>query len=342
MNFFGTLFDKNYLSRGIALYHSIHKTGISFTLYVLCLDDFAFEYLESNKNLFPFCRPINLTELEQYDKDLLQCKLNRSRVEYYFTISPCLPLFLLEKFNLPHICTLDADICFYSSPSPLFEHLETHSIIITPHKFSENLIGLEKYGVFNVSFQIFKNNKTGVSCLKKWREQCLENCSDILDESKQIYADQLYLNTWPKDYPNEVIVLDDSVSGLAPWNINRFDINKNNGAYVVNGQPLIYFHFQYFKILNKYWATNGFDRYKVKSHKHLNLLYWEYWNSIEFIHRNLDIHSDDSFRINLRGNKFVTVLQERKAYLKIKNSIFVFNASWIPKIFRTLIIKKYG
>ena len=156
MKHFGTFFDINYLSRGLVLYQSLVKVEPDFKLYILCLDDETFSFLQ--KQLYKQVILVPISELENFDKELFESKSHRKLVEYYFTISPCWPLYLIQKYNIPHICTLDADICFYSSPNEIFSNLDSYSIIITPHKFSKELEHFELYGKFNVSFQIFKNN----------------------------------------------------------------------------------------------------------------------------------------------------------------------------------------
>ena len=221
---FCTLFDRNYLSKGLALFESLNRHCESVCIYVLCLDNFTFNYL--NQSIFKNILPISLNELEDFDKDLLIAKENRTLIEYYFTISPCLPRFLLKtKPELKWICSLDADIYFYSNPKSIFDNFEkNYSILITPHKFTKELIatGIEKYGIYNVSFQAFKNNTTGLMCLEKWRLECLNWCKSHYDEENNRYADQKYLDTWLSDFSDEVYVLNDSVCGLAVWNINKY------------------------------------------------------------------------------------------------------------------------
>mgnify|MGYP000205630696 CR=1 FL=1 len=146
MQYFTTFFDKNYLSRGLVLLESLQKHSNAFEMYLLCLDTIVFDYFENNKLKYPQVKTIALTDFENQNQELYDCKANRTLIEYYFTLSPCLPLFILEKFNVPHICSLDADIKFYSSPQKLFDYLETYSIIITPHKFSKETAFKVKYG----------------------------------------------------------------------------------------------------------------------------------------------------------------------------------------------------
>jgi len=254
MYYFTTYFDKNYLSRGLVLCDSLKEHCERFELYVLCLDDFTLDFFQKNARNYPEVKTLSLNEIEEYDKEFKECKKNRSTIEYYFTLSPCLPLYLLKKYNLPHICSLDADMMFFSTPTPLFTYLENFSIVITPHKFSPELKSLEKYGIYNVSFQIFKNDEVGIACLEKWRNQCIEWCFDYVDNENSRFADQRYLDDWPTRFPG-VVVLQHKGAGLAPWNITNYHLRLDNGQVVVDSQPLVFFHFHGLKQI-RWWLYN--------------------------------------------------------------------------------------
>lgn len=279
--YFTTFFDKNYLAAGSVLIDSLKQHCSSFKMYVLCLDQVTFDFFQNNTDYELCVIPIHLDELEEFDTELKECKLNRKLVEYYFTLSPCLPLYLLKKYKLPFICSLDADILFFSSPAPIFNLLEKHSIIITPHKFSEELKHMEGGGKYNVSFQLFKNNETGVSCLENWRNECIEWCKDEIDYQNERFADQLYLNKWENRYGTEVYILKAETAGIAPWNVNNYSIGFKNNTLYVDDQVSIFYHFQAFKILNKNFALNSFNAYGCNVTSDLKALYSHYWHLID-------------------------------------------------------------
>jgi hypothetical protein len=343
MLFFATFFDKNYLSRGLVLYYSLKEYCSSFSLYVLCLDEFTFEYFESNAGDFPAVRVLSIAQIEEWDRKFLKCKSNRTKIEYYFTLSPCLPLYLLKKFSLPHVCTLDADILFLNSPKPLFDYIEKYSIVITPHKFSKQILAFSKWGNFNVSFQIFKNDDLGIKCLEKWRDQCIEWCGDYMDEINLRFADQKYLDTWVNDYAGKVKVLDDDVSGIAPWNLNNYKINEEKNIFYSNGKPLIFFHFHSFKILSKSWVSNGFHGYKTRNQKGVAKLYFTYWKRIEAKQKLLNISVDLSVRHSVKENVLQKVLKENDLYGRFFN-LFIFSLSFTNqyKFYKRVKKKIYG
>jgi hypothetical protein len=234
----GTLFNINYLNRGLALIDSLreHYDG-SFQLFILCLDQDTYNYFKSKT--YKFTRPILIEEIETYYPELQNAKKNRSLIEYYFTLSPIFPLFVLEKFNVAQITTMDADIFFFSNPELLFKDIGEYSISITPHNFSTDLVHKEVYGRYNVSFQSFKNNTEGLDCLRKWKNQCIEWCYDRLEEQR--FADQKYLDEWPKIYKDlhEISV---TGSGIAPWNLDKYlKENSNSEGRIQNS--LIFYHF---------------------------------------------------------------------------------------------------
>jgi hypothetical protein len=259
-----TYFDRNYLSRGLVLYDSLKKHCEQFTLYILCLDKYTLEYFFENACRYPEVISLSLDEVEEFDTEFKQCKENRSIIEYYFTLSPCLPLYLLKKFNLPHICSLDADIMFFSSPAVVFSYLGKYSIIITPHSFSPELKSLEIYGIYNVSFQIFKNDDRGLKCLEYWRKQCINWCYDKLEDGK--YADQKYLDNWVEDFKG-VYAIDIPGIGVAPWNLDSYKITFHENQLYINKSKIIFYHFHGLRIVNRNLIIHGMSKYNVKVNK---------------------------------------------------------------------------
>ena len=340
---FTTYFDKNYLSRGLVLIESLQLQTSEFELYVLCLDDFTSKYFLANKNQYPQIVVLSLIDLEKEDEQLLACKEDRSTIEYYFTISPCLPLFLLKKYGLPHICSLDADIKFYAAPDILFD-LSKHSIVITPHKFSQEIKYKEQSGKNNVSFQIFKNDSIGISCLELWRIQCIDWCKDELDVEKDRFADQKYLDSWEQKYAPNIKILNDNVTGLAAWNLNNFAITKKNNLFYSNGERIIFYHFHHNKFLNKRWATNGFNINLVKNQKGITEIYKDYWNNINKFNRLLKIKEEIYIRTKAVSKKLLLVLlEENSLFFRISKSIIVsVNFSKIPFKLKKMIRKIYA
>jgi hypothetical protein len=342
MKYFATLFDINYLSRGIALYESLRKYEDFFTLYVLCLDEETQNYFDDYHEKYKHIQTISLADLEKFDHDLLKAKSDRSKVEYYFTLSPCLPYFLLRHFNLSHICTLDADILFYNSTDSIFKHLEDHSIIITPHNFSKSIKELDKHGLYNVSFQIFKNDKWGFACLEDWKKKCINWCRDILDLENQRFCDQLYLNVWPAQYAEKLYVINNTGAGLAPWNLNNYKIYQQDQLYWVNQSRLIYFHFHGFKILGEKFATNEFRTYRVRENQHILSLYRNYWEILESINDTLNKTNDTLIRYKTRTSLISRIMTEKSVFYKKNNKIFNLKIFLIPGFLRSMIKRIYG
>lgn len=322
---FCTLFDKNYLSKGLALFDSLNHHCHEMSIFVLCLDDFTFNYLTQStiKNIIP----IPLSELEDFDKELLAAKNNRTLIEYYFTMSPCLPLFLLKKNpNMPWICSLDADIYFYDNPKPIFDSFEKkYSILITPHKFTPELLetGIEQYGIFNVSFQAFKNDRAGLDCLEKWRLNCISWCKNEYDSPNDRFADQKYLGTWLTDFPNKVMILDDEISGLAVWNINNYSLSFKNNNVFSNGKRIVFYHFHALNTFDEKLNERVFQRYKVlKNDILVNYIYNPYIYKIKCLNTDLIVFRNKYLKLfafmdkKLFYNIFVLVKKLQRRILK--------------------------
>ena len=228
MRHFCTYFDLNYLPRGLALYRSLQRVCPSFRLWVLCMDADSHQVLDGLG--LSELQLIALEELEQADPELLAVKPHRSRLEYYFTCSPALPLHIFRREpSLDLITYLDADLYCFSDVEPIFDELGSHSIGITGHRFPPSLVHLEEYGRFNVGWLMFRNDSAGVECLQWWHRRCLEWCYDRCEEGR--FADQKYLDEWPSRFP-QTKVLEHAGLNAAPWNLGGVAVTRTSGECV--------------------------------------------------------------------------------------------------------------
>jgi hypothetical protein len=339
--YFTTFFDSNYLAKGITLYYSLkEQTKSPFKIYLLCLDEKTFDFFTINKTDFEFIELILIKDIEDSFPELKQVKKNRTLIEYYFTLSPILPLYLLRTYNNDHICSMDADLFFYNNPNSIFEKLTQFSIIITPHKFSKELNDRKKYGLYNVSFQIFKNNNIGIQCLEKWKNNCIDWCYDFYDEKEQRFADQKYLDDWKKEYKNTILILDDSISGLAVWNANNYNLRIIDNVFISNDEKVLFYHFHNFKLVTSNIFLNGFNNYKVKRNKTLDFIYQQYYLTLNINIYKYKLEQEHFIRSNKK--RLISMLMEDCSFYLFNKFIVHINLKYIPKFIRKLLIKIYG
>jgi hypothetical protein len=253
MRNFCTLFDSNYLSRGLALYSSLLATGEDFRLYVFCFDDTAYNIL-SRLNLDRMV----LVSLDDFESpELLRVKPGRTKGEYCWTCTSHTIRYALDTFGLSEVTYLDADIYFYAPPSMLLEEFDRSgaSVLITPHRFTRRYDTSRRAGIYCVQFITFRADERGLQVLDWWRKRCLEWCYAQVENGK--FGDQKYLDDWPGRFAG-VHVLEHLGGGVAPWNVQQYDIVRENGR--LRGREkrtgrqfdVVFFHFH-----NMRFLTNG-------------------------------------------------------------------------------------
>lgn len=106
---FCTLFDSNYLVKGLVMYQSLLKTCPNFHLYILAFDDLL------NRTLVDMRLPhVTVISLENFEDDeLITVKPCRTTVEYMWTATPSIILYCITKYELEHCTYIDADLCFF-------------------------------------------------------------------------------------------------------------------------------------------------------------------------------------------------------------------------------------
>lgn len=238
-----TLFDKNYLAKGLAMCRSLLRVAPESRIWVLCMDEETRGLLEKvkEKNM----ELLSLSHVE--DKELLRVKSGRTTAEYCWTLSSSLPLYILEKHpEVEMITYLDSDLYFFSSPQALYQEIGSASVVIVPHRYTPALKHLEaQSGTYNVAWVGFRNNNQGLTALRWWRERVLEWCYARFEDGK--FGDQMYLNDWPTRFEG-VHAVRHVGANLAPWNASQYTIRSEPEGVVVDNKPLIFYHFQGLRI----------------------------------------------------------------------------------------------
>ncbi len=241
---FCTLFDKNYLFKGLALHQSLVKYCREFTLWILCMDQETYSLLHG-MNL-ENTRLIHLDDFE--DEALRKAKQGRTHAEYCYTCASSLILYVMRQDRQSDgVAYLDSDLYFYGDPKPIYDEMADYSILIIGHRFSPEYQFMEvESGVYNVSMVIFRKNEAGLDCLTWWRDQCLRAC--YYDLNGGLCYDQKYLDDWPTRF-RSVHVLQHKGAGLGPWNIRNYDLQERDGRIYVDSDELIFYHFHSLQIL---------------------------------------------------------------------------------------------
>jgi hypothetical protein len=276
VNHYCTYFDRGFLAQGLALWRSLAKHDVDSVLWVLALDDFTADVLREVGGTW--LRVVTLAEVEAGDAELAAAQANRTRVEYFFTLSPCWPRWLLEKYGsragMERITYVDADMFFFASPTEIFEAMDAAkaSVLVTAHRFPPWLKRYERHGKFNVGLLSFRNDAAGRGCLDDWRGRCLAWCYDRLEDGK--YADQKYLDAWPERLGAALLVLPKEGVNLAPWNWGEIDFGQRR--WVDDGE-LVLFHFARFRPVNggRRWVSGQLE-YGVMPRKMRNAIYGPY------------------------------------------------------------------
>ncbi len=328
LNHYCTYFDSGFLLQGLALWQSLRAHDNGAVLWVLTLDEVAFDTLRALRD--PSLRIVSLSKVEGDEPLLAPAKKERTRAEYYFTLSPIWPLWILQNFtDVQRITYIDADLFWFSDPSILFELMDESkaSLMVTEHRFPVWQRHLERHGRYNVGVLSFRNDDIGRACLKYWREQCLAWCFDRIEDGR--YADQGYLNEWPERYGGKFYVAKHPGVNVAPWNwlSHRWSLQPIGGdvasGILVDGVPLICYHFARFQAICGWWYwRSGQIEYGVMPRTLRNAVYGPYVKALvdaERLLRELNVFRARASRVRRPSRKRTQGVLQRA----------IFGGNWI-------------
>lgn len=259
---FCTIVGKEYLFKVLAFYESLQKHSEKFNLFICCMDQLTFSFLQ-NKNL----KNVIVIPVKSFENPTLKkIKKERKINEYCWTLKAPFMELLFRKYNIPRVLYCDSDLFFFANPKVIFDEWREFAVYLCPQRDSQTVEDV--FGKFQAGLIGFKNNFHGRKSLKWWKEQCFNWCSQEQDGEK--FGDQKYLDKIPM-YFHHIKISTHLGIDAAPWNCiynNNYQFTKQGSDVYINNHKLIVFHFACLSI----FSESQFDLWSLSSLKINNFI----------------------------------------------------------------------
>lgn len=239
-----TLLTKDYLVQGLVLYNSLRQTTPEFHLWVLCVDNTAYNLLA--KMHLP---NVTLVSLENVKNERLAALQGQRKInEFCWTLKASFVTYLLKNnLNLDSMLYVDADLYFFRDVKSIYQEWGDKSVFLT--KLWLGPKWAKRVGAFSAGLIGFKRNRHGRRCLNSWRRRCLKWCSEKPEKGR--WADQKYLDRWP-GITDSIAVSANKGINTGPWNIRKgYIVEEKNHALTFENAPLVCYHFSGFELISE-------------------------------------------------------------------------------------------
>ena len=171
-------------------------------------------------------------------------------VELSTAIKPFMLARLLKLPGCKKVIYLDPDTVAFSRLDDIVDALDEANVVLTPHQISpeksiaavmDNEICSLKHGIYNLGFVAVSATETGHDFAKWWSERIYHFCR--ADIPNGLFTDQRWIDLVPAFFSG-VAIMRSPRHNVAPWNVTTREVTKDeSGTYLVNGEPLGFYHF---------------------------------------------------------------------------------------------------
>lgn len=257
------------------MFESIKKTNPHWQFVIGLVD-------KNDKNIdlsFLGCDVVEVSALEI--NSFKQMIKNYTIIELLTSVKPFYFEWLSREYsNAENIVYFDPDIMIFQPLTKLEESLQHYDIILTPHftlPINDNCLPTELHvmqtGVFNLGFIALKRSENTFNMLHWWQSRLKDQC--IIDLSRGLFVDQLWANLIPA-YFDKVLIEKYPGYNMAHWNLHERFLTKENGTYLVNGEPLVFYHFSHYSPAQPDLIAGHHTRFNFESRTDIKEIYEKY------------------------------------------------------------------
>lgn len=259
-----TIASKNYLAYARTLMNSVAEIHPEYRRY-LCLADEVNGFFDPSKENFEVIQS-NSIGIDTFHDMSIRYDI----MEFNTAVKPFMIEWLFENTDLEVVIYLDPDIQVYSRFTELESEINKGaSVVLTPHitrpledGLNPNDYHMLQSGVFNLGFIAVRRCDEAIRFIQWWGRRLATQCA--ADFSNNLFTDQKWCDLAPCFLDN-LKILKNSGYNVAYWNLAQRKVARSaNGEWLVNGRPLVFFHF----------SGMSADRRQLVS-KHQNRFKWD-------------------------------------------------------------------
>jgi glycosyltransferase involved in cell wall biosynthesis len=172
-------------------------------------------------------------------------------MELSTAVKPWLLRTLLQRDGVDAVAYLDPDIEVFAPLDEVARRAREHQVVLTPH-FTQPLPrdGLKPgeediliAGSYNLGFIGLGDGPIAHELLDWWSERLENDC--VNEPERGRFVDQRWIDLAPGLWPG-IDVIRETTYNIAYWNLATRRLEENGGGYLVDGEPLRFFHFSGF------------------------------------------------------------------------------------------------
>lgn len=171
-------------------------------------------------------------------------------VELATAIKPFVLKEILKRDDCEACIYFDPDMVIFSDLTDMIEQIRNNDLVLTPHLtdpehthrgIEDNELSALKHGTYNLGYVGVNNNAEGKRFADWWATRLKTWCRE--DIPAGIFTDQKWIDLVPGFFDNVKICRHPGWN-VASWNMTNREITKtDDGRYMVNDKPLVFYHF---------------------------------------------------------------------------------------------------
>jgi len=239
-----TIIAKNYLPYARVLMSSLRASSPEIKRIVILVDhaDGFFDPATEDFDVIPSeALPIPDSRWFHFKYTILELST---------AVKPFALEYLFEHYPVDRLLYFDPDIFIYGDLEVLDAALGDSSIILTPHLTSPLTdehrptdLDILRSGSYNLGFLGVQRCAETTRFLRWWKARLFDQC--VVDLSKGLFVDQRWIDLVPGMFSG-VRILRNPGLNVAYWNLSHRTVRRSPKGYIVNGEPLCFFHFSGF------------------------------------------------------------------------------------------------